>query len=220
MPYLFEATDDYFYSERKINTLIDFAIKESAEGNDENRLLFLKLGVVFLVTRFQVYIENVLDEFNFKLGTSEKRHRELPLHLRLTTIKIQNESISVQRQLENPDNYNEGKLLEIKNQIDLLNHLCNDDHLVDRESKIKSQFPLGRQGLNDLKYLFKQIEGIDIFENKGFDINKLNEILNIRHNIVHEDANPQLTEITLRDYKIFISTVVEYIDNYLGHFFI
>ena len=64
MPYKFTATIDYINSEQKIKTLISFATKEGKKGNDDNRILFLKLGVVLLVTRFQVYVEKILDEFN------------------------------------------------------------------------------------------------------------------------------------------------------------
>ncbi|MBI3582485.1 MAG: hypothetical protein HY096_00865 [Nitrospinae bacterium] len=215
MSYQFEATDDYFIAEKKIATLISFAKKEGEKGNDDNRMLFLKLGVVFLVTRFQVYVESILKEFNYKLTQTKKTNSELPIHLRLNAIKIRSESKPLNKELENPTTYNNQKLREIYSIISILGDWCNDTNAIHQEFEINTQFPLGKQGLNELKGLFKQVEGKDIFDNARFDINKLNEILGRRHDIVHEDKNMQLTEITLRGYKNFITKVVKYIDGYL-----
>ena len=47
------------------------------------------------------------------------------------------------------------------------------------------------------------------------DSNKLNSLLNIRHNVIHKDAAPGLTEATIVDYKDFLISFIEQIDNYL-----
>ena len=215
MSYQFEATDDYFTAEKKVTTLISFAQGEGKKGNDENRELFLKLGVVFLVTRFQVYVEDILKEFNYKLIKTNKTNLELPIQLRLNAIKIRSESKPLNKELENPTTYNNQKLREFHSIISLLDDWCNDKNVIHQEFKINTQFPLGKQGLNELKGLFKQVEGKDIFGNARFDINKLNEILGRRHDIIHEDKNMQLTEVTLKEYKKFIAKVVKHIDRYL-----
>lgn len=215
MSYQFEATDDYFIAEKRVATLISFASKEGKKGNDENRILFLKLGVVFLVTRFQVYVENILEEFNYELTQTKKTNSELPIHLRLNAIKIRSESKPLNKELENPTTYNNQKLREIHSIISLLGDWCNGTNAIHQEFKINTQFPLGKQGLNELKGLFKQVEGKDIFDNARFDINKLNEILSRRHDIVHEDRDMQLTEVTIEEYKKFVAKIVKYIDRYL-----
>jgi len=216
MPYKFTATTDYISSEQKIKTLISFAVKEEKKGNDDNRVLFLKLGVVLLVTRFQVYVERVLDEFNYELKNTNKLNSQLPLHLRLYSIKLHSERKAIQSELKDPTTFNPTKLQSVKSMVSLLSEFCDDAIAIHPELKIDTKFPLGKQGLNELKGLFKQIEGKDIFETAKFDINKLNEILNRRHNIIHEDANDQLTEIKVKEYKVFIAVVVKYIDKYLA----
>ncbi len=215
MPYRFDATNDYLSSEQRTLTLIQFAKREGKNGNDDNRVLFLKLGVVFLVTRFQVYIERVLEEFDYELKLSNKLNSQLPLYLRLYSIKYHSEKNSIHGQLVNPTTYNQNKLDSVKNMISVLNDFCIENKIVPADLKFETKFPMGKQGLNELKSLFKQIEGKDIFENARFDINKLNEILSRRHNIVHEDANDQLTELTVKSYKEFIARVVKHIDSYL-----
>lgn len=215
MSYRFTATDDYINSEKKIKTLIKFATSEEKKGNDENRVLFLKLGVVLLVTRFQVYVEKVLEEFSYELIQANKLNSALPLHLRLYSIKIHSEKKSIQNELKDPNGFNIRKFESLKTLVNLLNNFCDDSQAIHPELKIETKFPLGKQGLNELKSLFKQLEGKDIFENAKFDINKLNEILNRRHNIIHEDANDQLTELKVKEYKVFVALVVKHIDSYL-----
>jgi hypothetical protein len=219
MSYKFIATSDYINSEQKIKTLISFAIKEERKGRDDNRVLFLKLAVVLLVTRFQVYIERVLDEFNYELKNTNKINSQLPLHLRLYSIKLHSERKAIQAELKDPTTFNLDKLQLVKSMVTLLNEFCDDGIAIHPELKIDTKFPLEKQGLNELKSLFKQIEGKDIFENAKFDINKLNEILNRRHNIIHEDANDQLTELKVKEYKVFIVGVVKFIDKYLAKIF-
>ena len=175
----------------------------------------MKLGVVLLVTRFQVYVERILEEFDFELKKSNKLNSELPLHLRLYSIKIHSEKKAIYNELKDPTAYNGEKLNSIKGIVNILNNFCDDTLTIHQDLKIETKFPLGKQGLNELKNLFKQIEGKDIFENASFDINKLNEILNRRHNIIHEDANDQLTELKVKEYKDFIALVVKHIDKYL-----
>lgn len=215
MPYRFEATTDYLLSEQKIKTLINFAKQEDKKGNDENRVLFLKLGVVILVTRFQVYVEKVLAEFEYELKQSNKLNGVLPLHLRLYSLKLHSEKNSIHNALINPSTFSQEKLTAVKSMISLLNGFCDDNAVITSDLKFETKFPLGKQGLNELKNLFKQIEGKNIFEDVKFDINKLNEILARRHNIVHEDANDQLTELTVKEYQEFISRVVKHVDKYL-----
>lgn len=215
MPYSFTATTDYFVKQRKVTTLISFAEQEGLRNKEDNRSLFLKLGVVLLITRFQVYIESVLEEYVYRVKNSNRQNSLLPIHLRLTAIKLLAENYSIHRELENPLTYDTSKLQQIQVLANDLNNFCIDANLIQGGFTISTQFPLGRQGLSELKALFRQIEVRDIFENARFDINKLNEILHRRHNIIHEDANMQLTELKLREYRDFLSTVVRHIDKYM-----
>lgn len=212
----FDASIEYVNSETKIDKLIQFSIQEEQKGDDDNKVLFLKLCLVFLVTRFQVYIESVLKEFEYRLQNSNKPNQSLHTHLRLNIIKLHAERKAILSELKDPTSFTANKLNSIKSIVNELNVFCNDAGIIQSELKIETKFPMGKQGLNELKSLFRQIEGKDIFENATFDINKLNEILNRRHNIIHEDANDQLTPFVLNTYKIFIRSVVEYIDTYLN----
>lgn len=216
MLYNFTATVDYFTSQKNITTLVRFAREQDKKGNQDNRNLFLKLSVVTLVTRFQVYVESVLKEFDFKIKQTNKANRDVPLHFRLNSIKIETSKRPIHERLENPSEYTTAKFTEINNLITLLNNWCDDNNIIHPDLKLETKYPLGAQGLNELKKLFKQIDGKDIFATARFDIEKLNEILRRRHDIIHEDKNQQLTEVSVTKYKKYMGTVVKYIDRYLN----
>jgi hypothetical protein len=215
MPSPFEATHDYFKAEVRVETLLKFAEQEGVTGHDDNRNLFLKLGVVLLVTQFQVFVERILEEYDFEIKKLDLRNKQLPWYLRLEVLKSQIEKSKIYKAIQHPNDYTESKVSDIRLILEGLHRLCDDDAIVPDSLQIKKKYPLGKQGLNELKDLFKQIEGKDIFEHAIFDINKLNEILNRRHSIVHEDSNSQLTEVTLTSYKEFIASVVTHINLYL-----
>jgi hypothetical protein len=72
---------------------------------------------------------------------------------------------------------------------------------------------MGKTGSGELIKLFYQFENKNIFE--SFDINTLDALLNIRHNIVHQDATPSITETTVSDYLFYIKNLSRFIDKYI-----
>lgn len=216
MSYRFEATADLLVSLKSIDILRGFAKKEGDEGNNENRVLFLKLCVVYAVTRFQVFVENILDGFLYEIKLSKKKNKELPVHSRLSSIKILSSSYSLSKSLQNPENYQQDKLLGITQHISDLQELCENDKEVSAKFQIETKFPIGKTGTTELVSLFQQIEGKDIFTEPNIDIKKLDSILNIRCNIIHQDVNIQLTEVQIQDYKEYIEKLGLYIENYLS----
>lgn len=215
----FESTADFFFSIKSIDILVKFAEKESELNHEENRTLFLKLAVVSTVTKLQVYIEKLLDEFLYKLKLVKKKNKDIPLHSRLVSLKLFSAQYSLLNKLENHTTYNEQKLNEIRHHILGLNEFCDDKKDIGSAFLLKTKFPLGKNGLNELKELFRQIEGnADIFATASFDIEELNALLNIRHNIVHQDQNPQLTELKVNGYKEFVQKIAVLVDSYLAQF--
>jgi len=214
----FDATKDFLNSLKNVDVLIKFAFKESNKNNENNRNLFLKLCLVLLVTRFQVFIEASLKEFDYKIKEVGKKNKRLPDYYRLNILKILTARKPIHKSLENPTTFTRSKLDSFSSQIEVIHSICKDETLIDDNFQMNTKFPLGKNGLNELIDLYKQIEGKDIFENPPFDVNKINEILSRRHNIVHEDKNQQLTEPVIESYKAFLKEVAIYIDGYLKTF--
>lgn len=215
MLYSFEATRDYFISLREISTLYSLAAK-----GDDNRMLFLKLSVVSLVTKFQVYVEKVLKEALFRIVKQRKPNRELPIHIRLNSIRLFAFENNLPKKLENQDEYGVVKQLEVNKHVNVLLMHCDDNAPICDEYCLSTKFPLGKTGVNELLDLFKQFEGNkNIFSASGVDIEKLNALLHIRHNIIHQDANPApLTEVRVKEDLKYLRDVVLCIDRYLGKF--
>ena len=122
MSYHFDATDDFFDFIPKINTLVSFAKKEGKSGNEDNRKLFLKLCVTYLVTRFQVYVESILAELNYELKNSSKLYKDLPLWLKLHIVKLYSAKNQIHNKLETASKYDKAKKSEI---LDIVTYLFN-----------------------------------------------------------------------------------------------
>jgi len=224
----FEASKDFQESITDIDTLLQFAIKEGEDKNWKNRNLFLKLAVVSVVTKFQVFVENLLNEYKDELKKSNKKYSEMPIHFRLNSIRMfiscgKSEDTledlttyindKLEKKLKDPTAYTDDKLKEIKNKIEKILDFCKDDKIIDENIQFETKFPLGKTGTAELKKLFYQINGENIFEISLLD--KLNEILERRHAIVHQDKDQNITEETLREYKKYLLDMVEYLDAYL-----
>lgn len=216
MPYNFTATDDYIKALRNVHILRRLAEEQIEKDNESKRHLFLKLCIILLVTRFQVYIESVLKEFHYKLKQTNKLNQQLPLHYRLNSIKLETNQKQIHKNLDDPSKYNNDKMNEVLTYVNLLASWCDDNQPIHPDMKFETKFPLGATGLGELKKLLKQVDGKDMFKYVQFDIEKLNEILRRRHDIIHEDKNQQITENTIKEYKKFLEKVVKHIDRYLN----
>lgn len=215
MPSTFEATNEFAESIKDIEILVNYAVQERDSDNEKNRLLFLKLAVVSSVTKLQVFIESILKEYLYVITTSNKKHGDLQLNLRLNAIRLFSSSQNILKKLENHESYSIEKLNEIKNIVVKTLALCNDNEVISEDLQLETKFPLGKTGLEELIKLFRQIDGKNIFESLPFDINRLNEILGKRHAIIHEDSNPQLTEEVVIQYRDYLVEFTSYIDQYL-----
>jgi len=202
----------------EIKVLSKYALAELRKNNDSNRELFLKLSLVFLVTRFQVFIESALKEFDYLLKNSGKPSKHLPINYRLNSLKLHLQRNSVQIELEKSNVYDLPKLNNAKAKIDIYSKLIDDNVIIFSDYCLNCKLPLGKGGLNEIVDLFKQISGVNIFDGSLIDTNKLNEILYRRHNIIHEDGNQQLTEQKIEEYLNCINETVILIDTYLRKF--
>ena len=57
MSFHYDATSDFHTSIAEVETLLTLA-----SSDDTNRTLFLKLSIVSLVTKFQVFVEKILED--------------------------------------------------------------------------------------------------------------------------------------------------------------
>lgn len=81
MPYHYEATAEFMQSISEVEKLTALVASDN-----ENRTLFLKLAVVSLVTKFQVFVEKSLDEFKYNLNGMTSSC--LPLYMKMNAIRL------------------------------------------------------------------------------------------------------------------------------------
>ncbi len=182
--------------------------------------IFLKLAVVSLVTKFQVFIESLLKEFLYVITSSDVEYSKLSVYMRLNSIKIGLDDNPLSK-LSKHDKLNEETQEKIKQYIENIAFITNTDLKVDDKLAMRTSFPLGRTGKDELLNLFKQIEGTtNIFvdadtQEELIDLNQLDSLLQTRHLIIHQDRFNQ-TENKIIEYVEYLNKVVLHCDEYLA----
>ena len=209
MQYHYEATSEYINSISEVKTLTKLAVSDN-----ENRILFLKLSVVSLVTKFQVFIEKILDEFRYSINGIQSG--KLPLYMRMNAIRLSVLDGNALLSIKNNKDFSEEKKTKIVRYLNSISFISNDAKEIEESFMFKTKFPLGKTGKSELVDLFSQIDGDQApFDNFGKDdFNKLDSVLQTRHLIIHQDRFTG-TETTVKDSIDFLTNLVEYIDAYL-----
>jgi hypothetical protein len=210
MPYRYEATSDFVSSISEADTLL-----ELANSDDNNRVLFLKLAIISAVTKFQVFVEKILDEFRYELN--DKPSQNLSTYMKLNSLRISLSEGNSLIGLTKHNHFTEEKKNKIVQYLQSISYISDDNCLINDDFRFTTKFPLGRTGKNELINLLKQIDGNENpfakFGNERFD--NLDSILQTRHNIIHQDRFNG-TETTVRESVDFLKDLVVYIDEYLS----
>lgn len=209
MAYHYEATSDFENSISEVDTLL-----ELVASDENNRVLFLKLAVVSAVTKFQVFVEKILEEFRYELN--DKPSRKLSTYIKMNSLRLSLNEGNVLIGLTKHKYFTEEKKNRIVQYIQSISYLSDEDCQINNDFLFSTKYPLGRTGKTELIDLLKQIDGdekpFDNFGSERFD--NLDSILQTRHNIVHQDRFNG-TETTVRDNIDFLKELVAYIDEYL-----
>ena len=210
MEYHYEATSDFENSIAEADTLL-----ELATSDDNNRVLFLKLAIVSAVTKFQVFVEKILEEFRYELN--DKPSRKLSTYIKMNSLRLSLNESNALIGLTKHKHFTEEKKNRIVQYIQSISYLSDDDYQINNDFQFSTKYPLGRTGKNELIDLLKQIDGDENpFNNFGEErFNTLDSILQTRHNIIHQDRFNG-TETTAQENLNFLKDLVVYIDEYLG----
>lgn len=209
MPYHYEATSEFIQSISEVEKL-----KTLASSDEENRTMFLKLAVVSLVTKFQVFVEKALEEFRYSINGTKSSN--LPLYMKMNAVRLSvlngNPLLSMQSQKV----FTEEKKNRLVSYLDSISFISDDDAEINDSFLFKTKFPLGKTGKGEIVELLSQIDGSENpFENFiADDFNKLDSVLQTRHLIIHQDRFTG-TETTVTGNITFLKNLVEYIDDYL-----
>ena len=211
MSYQYEATLDFKEKLSEIDVLLELATTD-----DENkRDLLLKLSMVTLVTKFQVFVEKILSEFKYNLN--DKPSGKLSTYIKLNSLRLSLEAENPLTGLPKHNNFTEEKKKAIEKYLKSIRYLEDDTFCINDDFFFTTRFPMGKTGKNELIKLFKQIDGEENpFDNFGIEkFNKLDSILQTRHSIIHQDRFNG-TEETVKESLTFFKELVLYIDQYLA----
>lgn len=210
MPYHYEATTDFENSISEADTLL-----ELATSDDNNRVLFLKLAIISAVTKFQVFVEKVLEEFRYELN--DKPSQNLSTYMKLNSLRLSLDEGNALIGLTKHNHFTEEKRNNVVRYIQSISYILDDNYLINDDFQFATKYPLGRTGKKELVNLMKQIDGDEnpfaSFGNERFD--NLDSVLQTRHNIIHQDRFNG-TETTVKESVDFLKDLVIYIDGYLS----
>lgn len=209
MSFHYDATSDFHTSIAEVETLLTLA-----SSDDTNRTMFLKLSMVSLVTKFQVFVEKILDEFRYQLN--DKPSGKVPIHLKMNSLRISLDKDRALVGLEKYREYTEEKKENVVRYLNSISYISDDTVKINDELYFNTKFPLGKTGKKELVDLLTQIDGnkepFDAFGSEKFA--KLDSLLMTRHSIIHQDRFNG-TDQTVKENLDFLKELVEYIDNYL-----
>lgn len=209
MPFHYDATSDFHTSIAEVETLLTLS-----SSDDTNRIMFLKLSMVSLVTKFQVFVEKILEEFRYQLN--DKPSGKLPLYMKMNSLRIGLEKDNVLIGLSKHNNFTEKKKNNIVKYLNSISYISDDTVTINRDFLFNTKFPLGKTGRQELVDLLVQIDGNnDPFNEFGSEkFEKLDSVLQMRHAIIHQDRFGG-TEQTVKENLDFLKELSVYIDKYL-----
>lgn len=209
MSFHYDATSDFHTSIAEVETLLTLA-----SSDDTNRTMFLKLSMVSLVTKFQVFVEKILAEFRFQLN--DKPSGKIPIYLKMNSLRIGLEKNHALTGLDKHRDYTEEKKENVVRYLNSISYISDDTVKINDELYFNTKFPLGKTGKKELVDLLTQIDGnkepFDAFGSEKFA--KLDSLLMTRHSIIHQDRFNG-TDQTVKENLDFLKELVVYIDEYL-----
>ena len=209
MPFHYEATSDFNNSLSEVTILLDLS-----SSDEIHREMFMKLALVSLVTKFQVFVEKILEEFQYNLNDTPSK--KIPTHMKMNSLRLSMDAGNPLTKILKHKNFTEDKKNIIVHYLKSISFLSDDEYLINDEFMFNTKFPLGKTGKTELIDLLKQIDGEDNpFAEFGEEkLAKLDSVLLNRHSIIHQDRFLG-TDNTVQEALSFLKDLVDYIDNYL-----
>ena len=191
---------------------VDILLKV-AEGHQKKPLeyaTFNKACLLFLVAKLEVFLEEVVSEYAFRI-----EQLKLPSECFPDIIKLHCSKYLIDEQFLNALDNLKTSSIETLEEISLL---WRSGHHIN-SVKIDNSFDYGKHGQNAILKLFSRIGIEDIFEicpiyeteeslsddletTQMIDIvADINSMTGIRNNILHSDATPNLTHFQILEYK-------------------
>lgn len=229
-PELQDTLNEFLLTLEEVDILLSSAEKSISE--ETKYATYNKSALLLLSGKFENFVELVAEEYIFLVNNLNLRSSLLP-----ETIKL-NHTYSIIKQLDKQ--LERGISLDESGTITRLLNEIGQIWVLDaafNKLNINCKFSYGKHGEKELVKLFSPLGISDIFaevevsipdENIGneqtqkkVDVKGIfNSVMNMRNNILHQNASPSLTHKSVRDYKFalqgFAEAVCVVLDNKLN----
>lgn len=201
MAYVFEALTEFDEALEEVRILCRSAAKNTT--NDKYYKAVNKSAVLLLTSKFESYLENVLEEYISFINSMNLSAKKIP-----NICKLNHTYPIINAICEQNDKYN--RQPEMVLNLEEISKLWALHDEKFNQLNIQFKFNYGKHGEKEIVKLFNKI-GIDnifseitIYEMSGsvsqqVDVKgRINSIVGIRNNIIHSDANPSLTHVQIK----------------------
>lgn len=184
----------------EIDMLLDYASDNT--GDIKRYQTFIKASVVLLSTKFEVFLEDFIDEHSrmFLAGHTNST----------ISTELKNKYIDTAINLVKETN-NRTKKNQYLSMVSKL--LINSGESISTFSSIRpsTKFSFGKHGQKEIEALFER-HGLKTFitsEQIHDSLQIMNSLFSIRNNVIHEDASPTLTHQTIKDHE---NNIMHFVD--------
>ena len=188
----------------EIDILLEDAIKNQTLITKYQ--LYLKTSIVLLSTKFEVFLEDFIEEHSQRLLNG---HTNLSFPSKLKDIYFDSGIEMI---------FKEKKRQKKKTLFQSLMILLQTDyHSISPLNSIRPsmKFNYGKHGEKEIKALFER-HGLGEFvkkEDLRVCFEKINSLISIRNNVIHQDASPSLTHQTVKEHKDNILFFIQQLEN-------
>lgn len=195
-----ESIRFFFDSLSDIDILIQHAKRNISSVSKYQ--LFNKIAIILLLTKFEVFVENFIEE-HIERMLNGHTYETFPSQLKEFYIDTAADLIRTNNKYKNKLHY--------LNEINLLFGNSGDKLSKITDIRPSSKFNYGKHGQTEITNLFVK-HGLQKFITDATIIDLLKQInscVNIRNNIIHQDATPSLTHQDVDSYKKVIESFVK-----------
>lgn len=187
----------------EVDTLILYASRNT--HSIQKYQMFNKIAVVMLCTKFEVFLEDFMDEHSRKVIQGHT-NSTMPINLKNTYVDT-----AVDKTAGTKIRTDKNLFLQ-----SLMTLLKNDGSSIAGIANIRpsTKFSYGKHGQKEIEKLFIT-HGMEAFirdSNTQRCMAMMNSLFSIRNNVIHEDASPGLTHQTIIDHRNNIMHFVDLVE--------
>jgi hypothetical protein len=218
MSYDFQSLIQFKGNLNEVHELVKYAARN--ERNNLRYKTFNKSAILLLTSKLELFLQDVLVEFIDSINELNLTTKEIP-----DGIKLQHSLNQLTLIVNNKNHFH--KSSEICEKLKGISPIWGTQNIYFNSINIDFRFDYGKHGEKEIIKLFQRIGTDNIFnvitvyqyksgKKVKIDIKgKLNSIVAIRNNIIHEDATPSLTHIQVREFVTLMKSFANEILNYL-----